>query len=110
MKFKAIRSTNVPISILCSIRVGLLATSGQAGGFARHNGGRWFNKVLPLFTAANVSNMGPSETEAPPPKVVLLFPPGLPGKGMAGHSMLYIGEGYLTMPAPDRGVQSILWY
>jgi poly(beta-D-mannuronate) lyase len=57
MKFKAICSTNVPISILCSITVGLLATSGQTGSFAGDNGARWFNKALPLFTEPNVPNI-----------------------------------------------------
>jgi len=107
MKFKAICSTNVRISMLCSIIVGFLATSGQTGRFAGHNGAKWFNKVLPLFTAPNVPNMGLSETEAPRPKVVLPVPPGLPGKGMAQHSMLYIGEGYNKMFLVDKG--KIIW-
>ena len=51
--------------------------------------------------------MGPSETEAPPPKVVLPVPPGLPGKGMAQHSMLYIGEGCNKMFLVDKG--KIIW-
>ncbi len=37
------------------------------------------------------------------PKVVLPVPPGLPGKGMAQHSMLYIGEGYNKMFLVDKG-------
>lgn len=50
--------------------------------------------------------MGPSETETPP-KVVLPVPPGLPGKGMAQHSMLYVGEGYNKMFLVDKG--KIIW-
>lgn len=107
MKFKALCSTNIRISMLGSIFVGLLALSGQAGGFVRHNRTGWFNKVRPLFTTSNVPNLGPSETEAPPPKVVLPVPRGLPGKGMAQHSMLYIGEGYNKMFLVDKG--KIIW-
>ena len=107
MKFKVICSTNIRISMLGSIFVGLLALSGHAGGFVRHNGTEWFNKVRPFFTASNVPNLGPSETEAPPPKVVLPVPRGLPGKGMAQHSMLYIGEGYNKMFLVDKG--KIIW-
>jgi hypothetical protein len=106
MKFKAICSTNVRISMLCTIVVGFLVTSGQAGSFAT-NGAKWFKKVMPLFTAPNVPNMGPSETEAPSPKVVLPVPPRLPGKGMAQHSMLYIGEGYNKMFLVNKG--KIIW-
>lgn len=51
------------------------------------------------FTAPDVPAMGPGEavapmghwTKAPPP------PPNLPGKGLAEHPMLYIGEGYNKM-------------
>src|ERR1700743_1860392 len=80
MKFKALHVTNVRTAMLCTIAVGFLATAGQAAGFAGRNAAKWFNKVRPLFTAPNVPNMGPAETEAPPPKVVLPVPPGLPGK------------------------------
>ncbi|HEY4354242.1 MAG TPA: hypothetical protein VGN16_00730 [Acidobacteriaceae bacterium] len=108
MKFKAIGSTKVRIAVLGSIVVGLLATSVHAGGFASHDGARWFNKVRALFTAPDVPAMGPAETEAPAPKVVdSPAPAGLPGKGLAQHSMLYIGEGYNKMFLVDKG--KIIW-
>ena len=107
MKFKAIGSTSVRISMLCLVVLGV-TISGQAGSFAgRKNGARWFNKVLPLFTAPAVPKMGPSEIEPPRPKVVLPAPPGLPGRGMAQHSMLYIGEGYNRIFLVDKG--KIIW-
>ena len=64
-------------------------------------------KVLPLFTAPNVPAMGPAEAEAPPignPK-----PPvtGLPGKGIAQHPMLYVGEGYNKILLVNNG--KIIW-
>ncbi len=50
---------------------------------------------LPLFTAANVPAMGPAEVAIPPKASDQPPPPtpeGLPGKGLAQHPMLYIGE------------------
>jgi outer membrane protein assembly factor BamB len=52
--------------------------------------------VLPLFTAANVPAVGPEEIPIDPPKWKLSAndsDPNLPGKGLAQHPMLYIGEG-----------------
>lgn len=64
-------------------------------------------KVLPLFTAPNVPAMGPAEIEAPSPGQVKPVPPGLPGKGMAQHPMLYIGEGYNKILLVNKG--KIIW-
>src|SRR5579859_3515326 len=51
--------------------------------------------VLPLFTAENVPTVGPEEIPIDPPNWT--FSPGeaggLPGRGLAQHPMLYIGEG-----------------
>jgi hypothetical protein len=49
---------------------------------------------LSRFTAANVPALSPAETEVPPLKWDQPTPPNLPGKGMAEHPMLYIGECY----------------
>ncbi len=60
-------------------------------------------KILPLFTAPNVPAMGPSETEVSPiehPKPPMT---GLPGKGMAQHAMLYVGEGYNKILLVNKG-------
>lgn len=51
-------------------------------------------KVLARFSAPGVPEMGPGETEVPPLKEGPPAPEGLPGRGMAEHPMLYIGEGY----------------
>jgi hypothetical protein len=64
-------------------------------------------KVLPLFTAPNVPVMGPAETEAPPIKDPKPPVTGLPGKGMAQHPMLYIGEGYNKLLLVNKG--KIIW-
>ena len=53
--------------------------------------------ALGKFTASDVPALGPAEAEVPAPRWktnALPTPEGLPGKGMAQHPMLYIGEGY----------------
>jgi len=49
---------------------------------------------LPRFTAADVPALGPAETAVELPTWDPAVPPGMPGKGIAQHPMLYIGEGY----------------
>ena len=106
MNFKRMHSGGIRIFLLCSIVGIFLAASARGDSSARHNA-KWFKKVLPLFTASDVPAMGPAESEAPAPKVSLPVPAGLPGKGMAQHSMLYIGEGYNKMFLVDKG--RIVW-
>jgi hypothetical protein len=54
--------------------------------------------ALPQFTAADVPALGPSEKPVDPPNWRVSPPdPGLPGKGLAQHPMLFIGEGYNKM-------------
>jgi hypothetical protein len=64
-------------------------------------------KLLPLFTAPDVPQMAPSETAVPPLKAENPTPPGLPGRGMAQHPMLYIGEGYDKILLINQG--KIVW-
>ena len=65
--------------------------------------------VLPLFTAANVPATGPEEIPIDPPtwKVSPDEGAGLPGKGLAQHPMLYIGEGCNKMFLINNG--KIIW-
>jgi outer membrane protein assembly factor BamB len=64
--------------------------------------------LLNGFTAADVPAIGPGETEVPARKSATnATPPGLPGKGLAQHPMLYIGEGYNKMFLINDG--KILW-
>lgn len=51
--------------------------------------------------------MGPEEIAAPPFHPGAPQPAGLPGKGLAQHPMLYIGEGNNTMYLVDHG--KIVW-
>ena len=89
------------VSLLCfviavSVFIGILpGTSGVAVSAAGAHGAKPLMKVLPLFTASNVPELGSAEVEAPPLKpVTIAAPADLPGKGMAQHPMLYVGEGY----------------
>lgn len=52
--------------------------------------------MLPQLTAANVPAVGPEEIPIDPPSWIVSTngsSPDLPGKGLAQHPMLYIGEG-----------------
>jgi hypothetical protein len=64
-------------------------------------------KVLPRFTAANVPAIGPEEEAADP--VVANNPPAtdLPGKGLAQHPMLLVGEGYNKILLVNHG--KVVW-
>ena len=67
-------------------------------------------EALPLFTAPNVPAVGSEEIPIDPPNwIVPTNGPslGLPGKGLAQHSMLYIGEGCNKMFLVHEG--KIIW-
>ena len=93
----------VALSVLCVMG----AASTSWGRSSDSFGGRTLMKVLPLFTSANVPALGPAETAVAPLKNVKPVPPGLPGKGLAQHPMLYIGEGYNKMVLVNKG--KIIW-
>jgi hypothetical protein len=80
---------------------------GTRTSAASGRGARALMRVLPLFTAPNVPAMGPVETEAPPIKNPKPPVTGLPGKGMAQHPMLYVGEGYNKILLVNKG--KIIW-
>jgi hypothetical protein len=64
--------------------------------------------ALPQFTAADVPAFGPSETPVDPPNwTVSPLDTSLPGKGLAQHRMLYIGEGCNKMFLVNGG--KIIW-
>jgi hypothetical protein len=63
--------------------------------------------LLGRFTSASVPTMGPAEIAIPALKWDRSIPRGLPGKGMAQHPMLYIGEGYNKIFLVNDG--KIIW-
>ena len=63
--------------------------------------------LLDRFSAPDVPALGPAETEVAPRKWDQPIPQGLPGRGLAEHPMLYIGEGYNKMFLVNDG--KIIW-
>jgi outer membrane protein assembly factor BamB len=64
--------------------------------------------TLPLFTAADVPAFGPEEIPVDPPNwKVSPLDTSLPGKGLAQHPMLYIGEGCNKMFLVNDG--KLIW-
>src|ERR1035438_3009234 len=64
--------------------------------------------LLPQFAAPNVPALGPAEPGPTPrtwpdPTTV----PGLPGRGLSQHPMLYAGEGYNTIFLVNQG--KVIW-
>ena len=63
---------------------------------------------LDRFTAADVPALGPSEEVAPIGSWTnAVTPPNLPGKGLAQHSFLYIGENHNKMSLVHDG--KVIW-
>lgn len=82
----------------------------SAGAFAQDTTGessRPLMAQLHRFSARTVPELGPEETEVIPRTWDQPVPPGLPGKGMAEHPMLYIGEGYNKILIVNKG--KIIW-
>lgn len=63
--------------------------------------------VLKLFTAANVPAMAPEEEPADLIKSTEETPANLPGKGLAQHPMLYVGENCNRMFLVNEG--KVIW-
>jgi len=93
----------------CAALILAVAAIGPWAGAAWPHAPQPLMKVLPLFTAPNVPEMGPAEIAVPArkPESLKPIPPGLPGKGLAQHAMLYIGEGDNKMYLINRG--KIVW-
>ena len=64
--------------------------------------------VLGRFTAPGVPALGPDETVSPVGNWTNgITPPNLPGRGLAQHPMLYVGENYDKMYLINKG--KIIW-
>lgn len=63
--------------------------------------------ALHLFTAANVPALAPEEELAPLINSTEIPPPNLPGKGLAQHPMLYVGENCNRMSLVKDG--KVIW-
>jgi hypothetical protein len=109
------------LSVLCGVTAGLLLAAGCATPSASCDACDDSAKTISLskapcmdvlgkFTAADVPALGPAEAEVPAPRWRTTAPPapeGLPGKGMAQHPMLYLGEGYNKLFVVKDG--KVIW-
>ncbi|MES2920619.1 MAG: hypothetical protein V4819_03685 [Verrucomicrobiota bacterium] len=84
--------------------IGLLA-SGV--GTAQSSAATPCMDVLHLFTAPEVPAFAPSEIAVPELKADGFVATGLPGKGLAQHPMLYVGENYNKMFLVKDG--KVIW-
>lgn len=80
---------------------------GQANSAAKPATATPLMGLLDRFTAADVPKLGPAETEVAPRVWDKPIPDGLPGKGLAQHPMLYVGEGYNKMYLINDG--KVIW-
>jgi hypothetical protein len=105
---EAIIFRNHPFVLACTAAILVfLILPGNKTNAANGHSAKPLMKVLLLFTAPNVPAMGPAETEAPPIKDPKPPMSELPGKGMAQHPMLYVGEGYNKILLVNKG--KIIW-
>jgi outer membrane protein assembly factor BamB len=105
------RSQNLNLAILAAVTFALLisgcSTRCPVNGSLKSTSVR---DVLPLFTAADVPEVGPEEISIDPPTPTVSAndaDPNLPGKGLAQHPMLYIGEGCNKMFLVNDG--KVIW-
>lgn len=80
---------------------------GQNAPVAKPASAKPLMVLLNRFSAADVPALGPAEAAVAPRSWDKPIPAGLPGKGIAQHPMLYIGEGYNKMFLVNKG--KIIW-
>ena len=97
----AILAASLALFAVCS------ATLGQHAPKAKPSPAMPLMALLDRFTAPDVPALAPSEKPVPPLKWDKPILPNLPGRGLAEHPMLYIGEGYNKMFLVNDG--KIIW-
>jgi hypothetical protein len=106
--FKSVRRAGIPaLLVLIFAVIGIFLSISKSLVAAGTQSAKPLMKLMALFSAPNVPQMGPAEAEAPPIKNAKPPVTGLPGKGMAEHPMLYVGEGYNKILLVDHG--KIIW-
>ncbi len=100
MDFRKLSARGVAADVLISVFVGSSAF-GQASSQTP------LLDVLKLFTATEVPALGPGEEAVKPRPAAEPALAHLPGKGLAQHPMLYVGEGYNKMFLVTEG--KIIW-
>jgi hypothetical protein len=102
-----VRDKNVLRMAILGAGVSLLATCIASLGQPAKLKPSPLMALLPRFTAGDVPAMGPAETAVAARSWNQPPPPGLPGNGIAQHSMLYVGEGYNKILLVNDG--KIVW-
>jgi hypothetical protein len=94
---------------LLALFIGLASTSGQSTApKTKSSSATPLMAILDRFTAPDVPALGPAEEEVPPRRGTNApSTANLPGKGLAQHPMLYIGEGHNKMFVINNG--KIIW-
>jgi hypothetical protein len=103
--------SNLTRSVLAALSLGLLVAGcfTSSPGTAKSSATPALD-ALPLFTAANVPEVGPEEQPVDPPNWKVSTnetDASLPGGGLARHPMLYIGEGCNKMFLVNNG--KVIW-
>jgi len=96
------------LNIILSTCVAITLNGGHAAAAGASSPSTPCMAMLDRFTAADVPAMGPAEIASPAGKWTnAVTPAGLPGKGLAQHPMLYVGENYTKMFLVNDG--KITW-
>lgn len=91
----------------CLVLAPCVATAQQAASTSKPSSAKPLMKLLPLLTAPNVPQMAATEAVAPRDWKEKPVPKGLPGRGLAQHPMLFLGEGYNKLMVINKG--KIIW-
>ena len=92
---------------VCAFAALAAASAQQTSSAHTPSSAKPLMKLLAQFTAPDVPQMAPTESEAPRNWKENPIPKGLPGKGMAQHPMLFFGEGYNKLMIVNKG--KIIW-
>jgi len=93
---------------MCSALGVAITTTGCHTSVAKSASAKPCMDALPLFTAANVPEMGPDESPSPAGSWTNgVTRSNLPGQGLAQHSMLAVGENYDKMFVVNDG--KVIW-
>lgn len=102
-----VRRQTVAVAAILLLPVVCLAASGLYQSKIKSSKSTPRLAQLSRFSAPDVPAMSPEEAEVAPLTWDHDTPAGLPGKGMAQHPMLYVGEGYNKILLVNEG--KIAW-
>jgi outer membrane protein assembly factor BamB len=95
------------LMLICLILGGIGTTTGCRTSETQNISAIPCMDVLPLFTAADVPSLAPSEIACSESYTNGITRSGLPGNGLAQHPMLYVGENCNKMFLVENG--KVIW-